>query len=320
MSSEMDLDIYFGVEIEFIAPIKADNWEGAADIIKQQLTTRRVGSRVGPHIGALPLKDRDYVLWKIVKDVSINNPRGKFGMEMSSPVFTFSDNNWKAELIEVWTALSDLEVEQGTSCSTQVHVSVARPDGQFPVEQARLIAMATVYFEKCIDALMPKYRRNSRYCQSNRDNSLLGSMSLPEIRKEIEEKEDIISLAQLVCPARHESAEHGVDSHYRVNFEGINFGTIEFRQAPGSRDAQETEDWINFVCWLVNAAISRDYFHHERWQRQPEVDDFKAFLRQDIEGDPDEFWKRIEMYKEKPDGSDPGSPAGADTGLQFEME
>jgi hypothetical protein len=50
-------------------------------------------------------------------------------------------------------------------CSTQVHISPAKKD--WTLDQLKAIAKAIIYFERCVDALMPKERVDKTYYCSN---------------------------------------------------------------------------------------------------------------------------------------------------------
>ncbi|KAI0002807.1 putative amidoligase enzyme-domain-containing protein [Xylariaceae sp. FL0662B] len=305
MSSAVELDLRFGFELETIAKVPGHGWAHTANVVKNALAKQGIESRVGRYDDFTedPLKeDRDYGKWTIKKE-SLYYPADTVGIELISPFFTFSNKSWTCEVKQVWAALAEFNSGPNPTCSTHIHVSIAGHDGLFPVEKARLISMAAVCFEKCIDSIMPDHRLKSGFCASNRGNVKLNQMTLEQIHEAIEERTDIDKLARLICTNAPANGGRGVSSHYRVNLSGIDFKTIEFRQPPGSRDATETQDWINFVCWTVRAALSKDLSPYFRSQRELQVDDFKKFIESEMEGpeeDHDKFWNRIKVYKEKP--------------------
>ena len=80
-----------------------------------------------------------------------------------------------------------------------------------------------VYFERCIDSLMPPHRLRNPFCKSNRYNSALRSYNMPAILAKIDEireepdtpegPDGRKKLVDLLCPADNSS-----ERWYRWNF------------------------------------------------------------------------------------------------------
>ena len=158
----------------------------------------------------------DYRKWIITSDGSIGRDLSvkKWGLELVSSVM-WPDHHWSLSCSRVWNSLtSDFEVLRTTSCGTHVHVSmVPGPKIAGTFDKVKRIAKAVVYFERCVDSLMPADRLQNRFCRSNRYNSALRSCSMSEILNMIDEIEErpLLSdsserpncydkLVELLCP------------------------------------------------------------------------------------------------------------------------
>ncbi|RYP75366.1 hypothetical protein DL771_002462 [Monosporascus sp. 5C6A] len=105
-------------------------------------------------------------------------------------------------------------------------------------------------------------------------------------------------------------------SYFKWNHKGINYRTIEFRQIPVNRSAEDTEDWVDFTAAFVRAALAADTEDPDKaagsgttaalnallnlgdfglTDRPAEEAQLRAFLRP--HGLDDKFWERREKSK-----------------------
>lgn len=203
--------------------------------------------------------------WTIDEDKAIpaQLSNHRFGIRIVSPFFRFGPGHgetWLPLLDIVMSVLNyDFELSTHHQCSTSVHVVPAR--GHWTLGEAKSLAASAIYFERCFDALMPYYRRRTIFAKSNRHNRWLGQRSVPSCVGSIYEETD--SFANLAvrmnwCGAGTATADALGSSDdfahdaYRWNFMGLmrnddGYGTIEFRQPPGSTDAADAIRWIMLV-------------------------------------------------------------------------
>lgn len=172
----------------------------------------------------------------------------------------------------MWRILErEFEVRATKECSTHVHTSPGsgRP---WSLNESKGIAKAAIFFERCVDALMPGPRRINPYCMSNRWNPRYNQLPIPRIFSDISQAESQESLGEALCWCSKDSihAQHTmhdddfVHPHFRWNFTPLmdRKGTIEFRQPPASTTASETITWVlfavSFAQWASERAITLD--------------------------------------------------------------
>lgn len=179
------------------------------------------------------------------------------GMELVSPIYEFRDpDTWESKLQLVWEVLKNgFETSTNDDCSTHVHISPAGQDTAFTLGQAKKIAKAVVYYERCVDSIMPDKRRVKLYCRSNRYTSAFDGKEMPEVFEMI----DAIPSTEKLALLMNIYKEPGMFlKFFRWNFENLRpgmKGTIEFRQPPGSVDDQDSRFWILFTRAYVHAAM-----------------------------------------------------------------
>ena len=130
------------------------------------------------------------------------------------------------------------------------------------MSQLKRVAKTIVYFERCLDSLMPAERRYNVWCQSNRCNAVLKSQSMVTVFSWIDAATSPWHLAFLLCAFSKDSdyakavGKTQDFPHYvfRWNFTPLaesNKGTIEFRQPPGCTGLKDTFLWIMFALGFV---------------------------------------------------------------------
>ena len=171
--------------------------------------------------------------------------------------------NWRQEIEKLWEVVGDRlspHAESYKFCSTHVHISF---DGYMrtPRDKAQSIIMAAIYFEDAIRGLMPRFRKDSKtgdhdYIRSNlyqeQTPQKQFDITMQEVWRRIRSTQCLEDLRDLVCSVQG----HRSSSYYKWNVRGLSGSTIEFRQPPPSRCAQDTIDWIDFTVAFAKAATA----------------------------------------------------------------
>jgi len=255
-------DFLFCVELGLLIrsrQIKHTSVYTLMDEVSARLRDVRITNHI--HHGGAHENHKD---WTIMEDKAIPTQLSdhRFGVKIVSPFFRFGPGHgetWLPLLDVVMSVLNyDFELTTHHQCSTSVHVVPAR--GHWTLGEAKALATSAIYFERCFDALMPYYRRRTIFAKSNRHNQYLGRRSVTACVASINGQTD--SFANLAarmnwCGAKTATSEALGNSDdfphdaYRWNFLGLSndngYGTIEFRQPPGSTDSAEAIKWVMLV-------------------------------------------------------------------------
>jgi hypothetical protein len=182
-------------------------------------------------------------------------------------VFYFQQKHiWVVQVQKLWKVLeSQFEVHATNECSTHIHLSPA--NGPWTLNEAKGIAKAAVFLERWIDALVPGHRRINPYCMSNRRNPEYNHLPMPLIFNDISQAESAEDLGDRMCLCSKDSIhaqqtlheEDFVHPHFRWNFTTLTerTRTIEFRQPPASKDANDTITWVLFAVSFAQWASER---------------------------------------------------------------
>ncbi|KAH6842466.1 putative amidoligase enzyme-domain-containing protein [Chaetomium sp. MPI-CAGE-AT-0009] len=260
-------ELRFGVEIELIVKSKTKTHADFLDLASE-IQGHLNAAGVSSHIGDVLQKSKEkYQDWTITEDLTLTSApqRNVFGVELVSPVFLFKDQAaWNTEIRKVWRVLQQhFDVQATTECSTHVHISPAA--GPWALAQLKDIAKATVVLERCIDSVMPGHRRINPYCMSNRYNQGYKDFEVPFIWSDIKKVANEKALARHMCWCSKNTLQGALigatkdfmHPHFRWNFTSAlsKKQTIEFRQPPGSRNADDTILWVLFATSLVRWAV-----------------------------------------------------------------
>ncbi len=237
---------------------------GLEDEISTQLTRAGIANHI-PSTSTSPVSSRE---WTVSSELCIpSRPRDHhFGMKLVSPFFRFSKRAeaWQADLRAVFGTLNThFELTTTHQCFTHIHI--APEAGRWQLDQVKGLAKSTLYFERCLDALVPPYRRKSVWAKSNRNNRYFERLHMAECFAQIDAQTtfEALGMRMNLCSAMSptgtslgaklgEDFQHGA---YRWNFVGLNegggFGTIAFQQPPGSTSASQVSAWVMLVGCLV---------------------------------------------------------------------
>ncbi|KAK4175828.1 hypothetical protein QBC36DRAFT_17545 [Triangularia setosa] len=219
--------------------------------------------------------------WTITSEASIPaHPKDhRFGIKLISPFMKFAAGKHESWLNKIYalfhTLNADFEVTSSHQCFTHIHIVPVC--GFWKYSQLECLAKSALYFEGCLDELVPPYRRKSVWAKSNRYNAYFGSAkSMRQCFDRIDKggKLDINGLATRMnwCSANSATglsiSEDGQDfmtDTYRWSFTslviegGSGFGTVAFKQPPASTSASEAISWVMVVgCFARLACVLGD--------------------------------------------------------------
>ncbi|KAL1843844.1 hypothetical protein VTJ49DRAFT_7195 [Mycothermus thermophilus] len=237
---------------------------GLQDEISDHLTRAGIANHVASSSRAA-VNPRE---WTIASEVCIpSHPRDhRFGMKLVSPFMRFSKRAeaWQADIRTVLRTLNaHFELTTSHQCFTHIHIVPAT--GYWELDQAKGLAKSALYFERCLDELVPPYRRKSVWAKSNRNNFYFLTSTMPECFAIIDAQTTFEGLGarmnwtSAASPTgRALGAQPGADFQhdaFRWSFVGLNegsgFGTVAFRQPPGSTSASEVIGWVMLVGCLA---------------------------------------------------------------------
>lgn len=217
---DLKRDLKFGVEMELISPIYNLERElvNAGIPVCTPDTTHQVVSG-----------------WKLVRDGSINAPRGYYGYELvSPPSYSFS------QLETVCKVLKENGVKTNKSCGLHVH---------HDINELKRLQIKRIYefyskYEKLIDFMHAESRDSNPYCKS--------------IKYIIDKVRDAETKEQLLVNVAGKGSSRYYDNsrYYKINLRSyLYYGTIEFRHAGGTVDFNEIKSWVLFTHKIIERAL-----------------------------------------------------------------
>tara|TARA_R110002153_G_scaffold115411_1_gene258585 strand:+ start:5023 stop:6033 length:1011 start_codon:yes stop_codon:yes gene_type:complete len=206
-------DRAFGIEIEFVGVSRHE----AANAIRDK--------GVVCHVEHYNHETRDY--WKVVTDASLREEDGWAG-EVVSPILQGVEGI--QQLKKVCEGLQECGARINVSCGVHVHLDVR----DLSTEQVASIFSRYTAYQSQIDSIMPRSRRESRWCRSQ-------TSSMVEQVKTCSSKVD---LAQ------------SFGRYYKVNMTNVSGrGAIEFRQHSGTIEFQKIYNWLKFLQQFTSRSI-----------------------------------------------------------------
>lgn len=276
------LRVFFGVELELVLTRKQGNkgkkwekWPEAAKELSTLLQQNNIRIQVIDDDFSQP---PNYKLWNIAEDGSIGKADPslqKWGVELISSIcLDTKRSEWVGTQKALWHCVeNNFNIRPSEKCGTHVHVSFPSLRA-FTLMRMRRVCKAVVYFELCIDSIMPLHRRGNSYCKSNRYNeNLRRHQTMPEVFKAINSKTTHTQLADLVSPDRL------VKWNFRHMATEVNLAkvaTVEFRQPPGCTTVDEALFWQGFTLAFIGAAITSESLIDP--ERVPTLADLASFV------------------------------------------
>ncbi|KAK3395440.1 putative amidoligase enzyme-domain-containing protein [Sordaria brevicollis] len=255
---------------------RADHRSSASleDEILYSLRTSGIKSQVLPDYSYDHAYTPSYRVWTITGDHSIQkkSTEYKYAIRFVSPLFRFcSFDTWMQHFELFMQVLNrDFETTSTHECSTSIHLApLDQNDPKWSRSDLRALSKSILYFESCLDAVMPLYRRTSVFAKSNRNNKHWVNLTMAECFSHLDAHKKGLDIARHmirsdprsstgVALGRHSDFAH---STYRWNFLNLvhynQKGTIEFRQPPGSTTAGEAITWIILAVCFAQVACAK---------------------------------------------------------------
>lgn len=274
-------DFRFCVELGIILRSRQFNHKSSHDLeteLSAQLTLAGVANSI-----ASPSTEASSREWTIAPELCIpSRPKDhRFGIRLVSPFMRFARGRHESWISKISTLYQNLnknfEVTSSHQCFTHIHIVPAV--GFWTLSQLKSLSKSALYFERCLDELVPPYRRRSVWAKSNRYNKYFGDFpTMSQCFKHIDKQAAFEGLAARMnwCGAdsptgvalsasraakRENPATDFAHDAFRWAFgniagEGDGFGTVEFRQAPGSSTSSEAVTWIMLVGCFARIACT----------------------------------------------------------------
>ena len=237
--------------------------------MQKELSTRLAVSGVKNQHIAVTNGRESFKDWTISSSLAISSKpkEHKFGLRLVSPFMPFAwFDVWKAQIRTVLHVLNtDFETTATHQCSTYMHLVPTK--GYWRLSQAISLAKSAIYFEPCLDRLMPLYRRKCVWAKSNRWNKYLGKYSLPDCFDRLSAQDTFEGLAARMSWTSKDSpsglalGQQTDFTHdaYRWNFspagDTSGYGQIEFRQPPGITESSDMISLITLVVLFARASM-----------------------------------------------------------------
>lgn len=180
-------------------------------------------------------------------------------VEIATPILR--NWSWKWVIPDMCQAITSLaapnlgiQVAFNSSTGLHVHIGIGRP---YTLAELKRIAKAIVLFEAQMDRYHPICRvpeEDLGSCFRSCRNSLalrgLTNSEMLDVIDRCGKTED------LLCTINGLGKERSYQRFYRYNFLPVQtYGTIEFRQAMGTKDPQWIVNWITIVIRFVTRAV-----------------------------------------------------------------
>ena len=217
----------FGIELEIVGNLNSKFDIAAA------LNAAGVSCRVESYSHAVPSQ------WKLVNDASL---RGSNAVELVSPPLAFTSENI-ATVRLVCETLTNMGVKVNSSCGFHVHVFAADLDAQ---ALKNLVALF-VRFEPQMDKLVPAARRATDWAASN----------LRNIARTNSDEATLVALSRIDATSGVNDLRNaqGGSRYMKLNLEPmLRQGTVEFRQAAGTTNADKVVGWVALAVGMVTSA------------------------------------------------------------------
>jgi hypothetical protein len=260
-------DFRFCVELGLVIRSRKRNHKsvtGLVDEISDQLTRAEIAN----HVANSPRSSVNPREWTVASEVCIpSHPRDhRFGIKLVSPFMRFCKRaeEWQNAIRSIFHVLNaHFELTTSHQCFTHIHIVPSV--WYWELDQAKGIAKSALYFERCLDELVPPYRRKSVWAKSNRNNFYFLTSTMAQCFALVDSQKTFEGLGARMNWTSASSptglalgAQPGADFQhdaFRWSFVGLNegngYGTIAFRQPPGSTTASEAISWVMLVGCLA---------------------------------------------------------------------
>jgi len=261
----------FGVEIECMMPAGATSDRGR-EAVARALRAVGIDARAAAYGHTVTSH------WRVLTDNSLGYDHG---VEIVSPIMR--DEEGIAEMRTVMRALSEFGCAPTAACGFHVHI-YAR---DLTPKQVARVAKCFIKFETFFDLIQPASRRanNNRYVASNRAFAGGGAASRTSDYSDASANRALERIDGALLNAGSNALFNVTRSvqasrFYKLNLEPLTtYGTIEFRHAAGTCDADKAEQWVRLLtAFLDSAAVSRPRARHDETVVTPS-EELERFFR-----------------------------------------
>lgn len=207
-------EVKFGVELEFVADYHLDTVSRFNKAMRDLVGNERYDVE-------LRYRHNDGSRWELGRDGSVRGS-GKYGYELTSPIFTYGNAEHLAELEAVINLVKTiLHGEVNKTCGTHVHMSFNC--GKTSDDLSRHFAKCYGNSEDSLfDRLVPKYRNHRQWCRATNEFTIrerYHKLNLTTVKRD--------------CESMH----------------------IEFRQLDGTLDFNKIMSWINVQKLFIDVTM-----------------------------------------------------------------
>ena len=216
----------FGVEVEFFSPHS-----------REELASKMY--QAGIEVHCVGYTNRDTNLWRLKPDSSLTAVRRNgtyyYPMELVTPILHGEEDMQTLKKI-VAIINEDGYVDRQTGL--HVHVDV----GSASVEELRRFCYYAGKYERAINKILPRSRRESRWARNHLDESA----PLTAFHNQLNERGDKEGLLQ------HRAFNGSGTRYMKWNFDNYwRTGTVENRAHSGTTDPEKVENWVRLVQGII---------------------------------------------------------------------
>lgn len=200
-------------------------------------------------------------LWTIEKDGSIRKDHPQqVSVEIVSPIMVHDMAQvWRDAVKSMYKSVGDRYLfESNESCG--LHVTL-KPSTCWNMKDLRALSKAIVYFEPCLQSLLPSYRARGNFdCKQNyTENPCLSSKRIGRCFEIINGMSSIAGLQEVM---NHDHSGAGHTESYAWDFTNLSWnaeeqrvdGTVEYRSPPCTNNARECLAWMELAATFASAA------------------------------------------------------------------
>jgi hypothetical protein len=264
-------DFRFCVELGLVIRSRRRDHK-TSSALEDEISTQLTRAGIANHVASTRTSPISSKEWTVAGELCIpSRPRDHhFGIKLTSPFHRFSrrPEAWQSSFHALLHTLNThFELTTTHQCYTHIHIVPAA--GYWSLPQAKGLAKSALYFERCLDALVPPYRRRSVWAKSNRHNRYFAGQSMASCFARVEGQATFEGLAArmnwtsgasptglaLGVDPRDKDGDFAHDAYRwgfgNLNGEGEGFGTVVFRQPPGATSGAEVATWVMLVGCLA---------------------------------------------------------------------
>ncbi|ORY59209.1 uncharacterized protein BCR38DRAFT_488944 [Pseudomassariella vexata] len=251
------------------------------------------------------------------------------GVEIKTPIFHYFNDDWRGQIDKVWSVLDSIRmphVQLYKDCDTHVHysrkswsggesrdVDMKKEGPVMPLRQLQPLAFFAHYIQPAFNDLVVEGWRDSIY---SKPNTLVTDVNtgatLPDFSdfqacwNTISGTKSTRELYEMVCweDSDYRRRENIITKHWKWNFKGLRWQTIEFRQMPPSLNSKDSQIWVDYTVACIRKGMSIDCEALDRCANTAAINQYfglnkSPHRKEDLEvlfadqGLNDSFWKGL---------------------------